>query len=68
MSIMDDVFDLRDHLKDDPNMAAAFDRVENRLWEYERVNDIAAKLYNRQDDAIRAFNELVEIMSEGKKR
>jgi hypothetical protein len=38
MSLMDDVFDLRDHLKDTPQ-AKLLDNIETRLWAYEEWID-----------------------------
>lgn len=38
MSLMDDVFDLRDHLKDTPE-AELLDNIETRLWAYEEWID-----------------------------
>ena len=41
MSIMDDVFDVEDFVKDDVGMKEAFDRIQIRLWQYEEAYDKA---------------------------
>ena len=41
MSIMDDVFDVEDFVKDDVGMKEAFDRIQVRLWQYEEAYDKA---------------------------
>lgn len=41
MSIMDDVFDVEEFVKDDKGMAEAFERIQTRLWQYEEGYDKA---------------------------
>lgn len=41
MSIMDDVFDVEEFVKDDKGMAEAFERIQTRLWQYEEAYDKA---------------------------
>ena len=57
MSLMDDVFDIRDKLKG-TDLEEAFDRIETRLWAYEEAYDLLCKLYNKVDGIKDTLKEL----------
>ena len=74
MSLMDDVFDLRDHLKDTPQ-AELFDNIETRLWAYEEwidknrpllqaVLDFKNLVSEDDDSAVKALLALETIKEE----
>jgi len=57
MSLMDDVFDLRDHLKDTPQ-AELLDNIETRLWAYEEWID-------KHTPLLQSVVDFKKIVSEG---
>jgi len=74
MSLMDDVFDLRDHLKDTPE-AKLLDNIETRLWAYEEwidkhqpllqtVVDMKVLLSEESNAEIKALLAIEEIKDE----
>ena len=54
MSLMDDVFDMRDFVKG-TDMEEAFNKIETRLWKYEQIVDEHYKMLQSLSEVRETF-------------
>ncbi len=61
MSLMDDVFDMRDHVEKNFKMKELFSRIEERLWHYEKSHVLLRRIQVGVGDVQLAVDELESL-------